>query len=50
MPTIERVKDIVTAAAISVPIFYFGGKLIRAIRDEISPSDDDEFIEFEDDN
>ena len=48
MPSIERVKEIVTGAAIAVPVFYIGGKLIRALKDEIWPSDDeDEF--FEDD-
>ena len=48
MVTINRVKEIVTGAAIAVPVFYIGGKLIRALKEEIFPSDDeDEF--FEDD-
>ena len=50
MVTINRVKEIVTAAAISVPVLWLGGKVIRAIKDEISPSDDDEELVFDDDD
>ena len=50
MVTINRVKEIVTAAAISVPIFWFGGKILKTIKDEISPSDDDEEIVFDNDD
>ncbi len=49
MVTINKVKEIVTAAAIAVPIFWIGGKILRTIKDEISPSDDaDEFFEDDD--
>ena len=50
MPTIAKVKEIVTAAAIAVPIFWIGGKILKTIKDEISPSDDDEEIVFDDDD
>ena len=50
MVTISKVKEIVTAAAIAVPIFWIGGKILRTIKDEISPSDDDEEIVFDDDD
>ena len=50
MVTIDKVKEIVIGAAIAVPVFFVGGKVIRAIKDEFFPSDDDdEFIEFDDD-
>ncbi len=48
MPSIERVKEIVIGAAIAVPVFFVGGKLIRVIKDEIWPSNDNE--EFFDDD
>ena len=48
MPSIERVKEIVTAAAIAVPVFWIGGKILKTIKDEISPSDDEEFFEDDD--
>ena len=49
MPSIERVKEIVIGAAIAVPVFFVGGKLIRAVKDEIWPSnDEDEFFEDDD--
>ena len=50
MVTIDKVKEIVTGAAIAVPVFWIGGKILRTIKDEIWPSDDDEEIVFDDDD
>ena len=50
MVTINKVKEIVTGAAIAVPVFWIGGKILRTIKDEFWPSDDDEDIVFDDDD
>ena len=41
-------KELVIAAAIAVPVFWAGHKLLDTIKDEISPSDDEEFFDDDD--
>ena len=49
VPSIERVKEIIIGAAIALPIFWGGSKILSAVKDEIFPSDDDDREEFEED-